>query len=93
MQEDGSCSAAKSCLTFLATPWAVAREATLFTGFSGQEYWSGLPFPPPGYLTNPGMESKPPALAGGFFPTEPPRKPNEKEEKGLNKCFKGLGKG
>ena len=37
---------AQSCLT--ATPWAVARQAPLFMGFPRQEYWSGLPFPPPG---------------------------------------------
>ena len=41
-------------------------------GFSKQEYWSGLPFPPPGDLSNPGIELEsltPPALAGGFFTT------------------------
>ena len=43
--------------------------------FSRQEYWSGLPFPVPGDLPNPGMESASPALAGGFFTTEPPGKP------------------
>ena len=71
----------------------VAHQATLFMGFSRQEYWSGLPFPPLGDLTDPGMESMSPASAGGFFPTEPPGKPNKKAEKGLNKCFKGLGNG
>ena len=40
-------------------------------GFSRQEYWSGLPFPPPGDLPEPAS----PALAGGFFTTEPPGKP------------------
>ena len=48
-------------------------------GFSGQEYyWSGLPFPPPGDLPDPGIEPVSPmlpALAGGFFTTEPPGKP------------------
>jgi len=43
-------------------------------GFSRQEYWRGLPFPPPGDLPNPGMESASPAFAGGFFTTEPPGK-------------------
>ena len=45
--------------------------------FSRQEHWSGLPFPPPGDLPDPGIEptaSAAPALAGGFFTTEPPRK-------------------
>ena len=43
-----------------------------------QEYWTGLPFPPPGDLPDPGIESVspvPPALAGGFFTTEPPGNP------------------
>ena len=46
--------------------------------FSRQEYWSGLPFPPPGDLPNPGIKltsSLTSALAGGFFTTEPPGKP------------------
>ena len=44
-------------------------------GFPRQEYWSGWPFPSPGDLPDPGMEPSPPALAGGFFTTEPPGKP------------------
>jgi len=47
-------------------------------GFSRQEYWSGWPFPSPGDLTNLGIETTSPAfpaLAGGFFITEPLRKP------------------
>ena len=43
--------------------------------FSRQEYWSGLPFPSPGDLPNPGMEPLSPALAGGFFTAEPSGKP------------------
>ena len=43
--------------------------------FPNQEYWSGLPFPPPGNLPDPGSEPVSPALAGGFFATEPPGKP------------------
>ena len=54
------------------TPWTVAHQTPLFMGFSGQEYWSGVPFPPPGDLPGPGIElaslSSPP-LAGGFFTT------------------------
>ena len=45
--------------------------------FSRQEYWSGLPFPPPGDLPDPGIEPMSPALAGGFFTTEPPEKPED----------------
>uniref|UniRef100_A0AAA9TDG6 EF-hand calcium binding domain 2 n=1 Tax=Bos taurus TaxID=9913 RepID=A0AAA9TDG6_BOVIN len=50
----------------------VAHQVPLSKGFSRQEYWSGLPFPSPGDLPNPGTESTSPALAGGFFTTEPP---------------------
>ena len=56
------------------TPWTVACQAPLSVGFSRQEYWSGLPFPSPGDLPNPGMESGSPALAGGFFATVAPGK-------------------
>ena len=52
-------------LTFnrsLATPWTVACQAPLSTGFPRQEYWSGLPFPSPGDPPNPGLEPKAPAL-------------------------------
>ena len=48
---------AKSCLT-LVKPWVVARQALLSMGFSRQEYWSGLPFPSPGDLPDPGMKPK-----------------------------------
>ena len=56
-------------------PMDVARQAPLSMGFSRQEYWSGLPFPPPGDLSNPGMEptsSASHALKVDFLPTEPP---------------------
>ena len=51
-------------------PRPIAHQATLFIAFSRQEYWSGLPFPSPGVLPNPGTEPVSlvsPALAGGFF--------------------------
>ena len=54
---------------------AVAHKAPLSVGFSRQEYWSGLPLPPPGDLPNPGMEPTSPALAGRFFTTELRGKP------------------
>ena len=57
------------------TPWTVDCLAPLSLGFSRQEYWSGLPCPPPGNLPDPGIESESPALAGRFFTTEPPGKP------------------
>ena len=60
------------------TPWTVAGQAPLSTGFPRQEYWSRLPFPTPGNLPDPGTEPTSlasPALAGGFFTTLlPPRK-------------------
>ena len=58
-----------------ATPWTVAHQAPLLMGFPRQEYWSGLPFPSPGDLPDPGIEPASAALAGGFFTTEPPGKP------------------
>ena len=64
----------KLCLT-LAIPQTVAHQASLFMGFPRQEYWNGLPFPTPGDLPDPRIEPESPALAGGFFTTEPPRKP------------------
>ena len=54
------------------TLWTVDRQAPLSIGFSRQEYWSGLPCPPPGDLPVPGIEPaylRSPALAGGFFTT------------------------
>ena len=50
-----------SHIWFFATPWTVAHQAPLSLGFSQQEYWSGLPCPPPGDLHNPGTELMPPA--------------------------------
>ena len=57
-----------------AAPWTVAHQVPLYMGFPRQEYWSGLPFPSPGDLSNPGIELASPALAGRFFTTEPPGK-------------------
>ena len=60
------------------TPQTIAHQAPLSMGFSRQEYWRGLPFPSPGGLPNPGTEPETPvspALAGGFFTTEPQGKP------------------
>ena len=56
-----------------ATQWTVARQSSLSTGFSRQEYWSRLPFPPPG--PKPGTEPTSPALAGGLFTAEPQGNP------------------
>ena len=54
-----------------ATSCTVARQAPLSIGFSREEYWSGLPFPPPGDLPHPGTEPPSHVLAVRFFTTEP----------------------
>ena len=56
-----------SCVQLFATPWTAARHAPLSVGLSWQEYWSGLPRPPPGDLPEPGTEPTSPALAGEFL--------------------------
>ena len=53
-------------------PWTVAHHALLPMGFPRQEYWSGLVFPSPGDLPDPGIEPMTPTLTGRFFTTEPP---------------------
>ena len=63
-----------SCVQLCATPWTIAHQTPLSVEFSRQEYWKGLPFPPPEDLYDPGIESKSPAspaLAGRFFTTVP----------------------
>ena len=51
-----------SRVQLFSTPWTVAYQAPLSMGFSRQEYWSGLPFPSPGHLPYPGIETGSPAL-------------------------------
>ena len=51
-----------SRVRLFATPWTVAYQAPLSMRFSRQEYWSGLPFPSPGDLSDPGIEPRSPAL-------------------------------
>ena len=67
----------QSCPT-LCDPITVAHHAPLPTEFSRQEYWSGLPFPSPGNLPDPGIKPTSlvlPVLADRFFTTEPPGRP------------------
>ena len=55
-----------------ATPWTAAYQAPPSMRFSRQEYWSGLPFPSPGNLPNPGNEPRSPALQADTLPSELP---------------------
>ena len=64
------------CAQSCPTLWTVAHQAPLFMGFLRQEYWTGLPFPTPGNLPNPGIKPASPVLAGRFFTTESPGKPH-----------------
>ena len=65
-----------SRVQLFATLWTVAPQAPLSMGFSRQEYWSGLPFPSPGDLPDPGIEPGSPALQADALTSEPPGKPN-----------------
>ena len=56
-----------SHVQFFVTPWTVAHQSSLSMGFPRQEYWSGVQFPSPGDLPNPGIKPMSPILARGFF--------------------------
>ena len=58
----------ESCVLLFSTPWTVAHQASLSMGFSKQAYWSGLPFPSPGDLPNPGIEPRSPVLQADSLP-------------------------
>ena len=73
----------KSCPT-LATPWTIACHTPLSMEFSRQEYWSGLPFPSPGDLLNPGIEHRSPALQADSLLTELQGKPPNPEVDSLS---------
>ena len=64
-----------SCVRLFVTPPAVAHQAPPSMGFSRQEYWSGLPFPSPGDLPDPGIEPRSSALHADALISEPPGKP------------------
>ena len=67
----------KSCsgVQFFATPWTITCQVPLSMGFSRQEYWSGLPYPPPGDFPNLRKEPRSPTLQVDSLPSEPPGKP------------------
>ena len=69
------CLDTKSLPTF-ATPWTVAHQAPLSMGSFQQEYWNGLPLPSPGDLPESVIKLTSSALAGRFFITQPPGKPD-----------------
>ena len=64
-----------SRVQLFATPWTVAYKAPLSVEFSMQEYWSGLPFPSPGDLPDPGIKPRSPTLQTDALRSEPPGKP------------------
>ena len=64
-----------SRVRLFVTTWTIAYQAPPSVGFSRQEYWSGLPFPPPEDLPNPGIELRSPTLQADALSSEPPRKP------------------
>ena len=64
-----------SCVRLFATPWTIAYQAPQSMEFSRQEYWSGLPFPSPGDLPDPGIEPGSPTLWADALLSEPPGKP------------------
>ena len=73
-----------SRVRLFVTPWTVAYQAPPSMGFSRQEYWSGLPFPSPGDLPNPGIKPGSPAFQADAFTSEPPGKPST--HKMLREC-------
>ena len=65
-----------SHVRLFATPQTVAHQTPPSMGFSRQEYWSGLPFPSPRDVPNPGTEPRSPAFQADVLPPEPPGKPD-----------------
>ena len=66
-----ACVPSRSVVSDSATPRTAARQAPLPLGFSRQEYWSGVPYPPPGDRPNPGMEPRSPTMWADSLPAEP----------------------
>ena len=80
------CARTLSCVGLFATSWTITHQAPLSMEFSRQEYRSGLPFPSPGDLHDPGIKPVSPALAGRFFTTVSPGKEHKD-----NKVFLAFG--
>ena len=84
-------SESASCLVVSdsVTPWTVACQASLSMEFSSQQYWSGLPFAPPGDMPDPGIEPMSPSsplAISRFFTTKPSRKSNIQRRYFINKA-------
>ena len=74
-----------SFVRLFVTPWTVACQALPSMGFSRQEYWSGSLFPSPGYLPNPGVKPRSPALQAYSLLSESPGKPSQMKDS-VNEC-------
>ena len=74
MAETQEASESCSVISDSAIPWTVVYQAPLSMEFSRQEHWSGLLFPSPGYLPDPGIKPRSPALQADSLPSEPPGK-------------------
>ena len=85
------------------TLWTIARQAPLSMEFSRQEYWTGLPFPSPGDLPDPGIKPRCPAFQADPSPSEPPEQPQangrkkqftargtEQAIEGVKRCYMSL---
>ena len=79
-----------SRVRLFATLWTVAYQAPPSVGFSRQEYWSGLPFPSPGDLPDPGIEPGSPTLQADALLSEPPGGPGSKQLEGVLKNIKKI---
>ena len=75
-----------SGVQLIVNPWTVAYQAPQSAEFSRQEYWSGLPFPSPGDLPNPGIEPGSPTLQADILPSEPPGKQKDYIKSLVLKC-------
>ena len=72
------------CVLLFVTPWTIAHQAPPSMGSSRQEYWSGLPFPSPGDLPDPGIEPRSPIMQADALTSEPPGKQGNDIDRVLN---------
>ena len=90
MKPPGNCAVAVveslSCVQLFVTPWTGVCQAPLSMGFSKQEYWSGLPFPYPGDLPDPGIDPRSPTFQAHSLPSEPLGNFSESESEVTQLC-------